>query len=84
MHTYMHAYIHTYILGWAPSPAPRIDPTKNEQTTGKGTKKSSVLHGPFLMPKVVVFVVVLLSFVNSVRVLFFWKWLQMLQSSKKE
>jgi Flp pilus assembly protein TadB len=47
---------------------------------GKG-KKDRVSHGPFLMPKVIVFVIVLLSFVNPVYVPFFWKWLQ---SSKKE
>ena len=50
---------------------------------GKGEekeKKGSVSHGPFLMPKVIVFVIVLLSFVNPVCVCvpFF------LQSSKKE
>ena len=42
--------------------------------TGKGEekgKKGSVSHGPFLMPKVIVFVIVLLSFVNPVCVPFF-------------
>ena len=51
---------------------------------GKGEdkeKKDRVSHGAFLIPKVFVFVIVLLSFVNPVYVPFFWKWLQ---TSKKE
>ena len=51
---------------------------------GKGEekkKKDRVSHGAFLIPKVIVFVIVLLSFVNPVYVPFFWKWLQ---TSKKE
>jgi hypothetical protein len=47
---------------------------------GKG-KKDRVSHGPFLIPKVIVVVIVLLSFVIPVCVPFFWK---LLQSSKKE
>ena len=55
---------------------------KNRKGTGKGEereKQGRVSHRPFLMPKVIVFV--LLSFVNPVHVPFFWKWLQ---SSKKD
>ena len=49
---------------------------KNRKGRGKGKgkekdKKGSVSHGPFLMPKVIVFVIVLLSFVNPVCVPFF-------------
>ena len=39
---------------------------------GRGKeKKGRVSHGPFLMPKIIVFVIVLLSFVNPVCVPFF-------------
>ena len=46
---------------------------------GKTDKKRpclTVSNGPFLMPKVIVFVIVLLSFVNPLYVPFLWKWLQ--------
>ena len=54
------------------------DRKKERKGRGKG-KKGSVSHGPFLMPKVIVFVIVLLSSVNPVCVCvpFFW------QSSKR-
>ena len=39
------------------------DRKKEREGRGKG-KKNSVSHGPFLMPKVIVFVIVLLAFVN--------------------
>ena len=51
---------------------------------GKGEergKKGRVSHRPFLMPQIIVFVIVLLPFVNPVYISFFWKWLQ---SSKKD
>ena len=57
---------------------------RDRKGTGKGEereKQGRVSHRPFLMPKVIVFVFVLLSFVNPVHVPFFWKWLQ---SSKKD
>jgi len=43
---------------------------KEREARGKG-KKGRVSHGPFLMPNVIVFVIVLLSFVNPVYVRFF-------------
>ena len=54
---------------------------KEKEGKGKrrGKEEGRVSYGPFLIPKVIVFVIVLLSFVNPVYV--FWKWLQ---SSKKE
>jgi hypothetical protein len=39
------------------------DRKKEREGRGKG-KKNSVSHGPILMPKVIVFVIVLLAFVN--------------------
>ena len=44
---------------------------KEKERERKRKKKGSVSHGPFLMPKVIVFVIVLLSFVNPVCVPFF-------------
>ena len=38
----------------------------------KGGKKNSVSHEPFLMPKVIVFVIILLAFVNPLER--FTKW----------
>jgi len=58
---------------------------KKKERERKGRVKGkissvSVSHGPFLMPKVIVFVIDLLSFVNPVCVCSFFFW----QSSKKE
>ena len=48
------------------------DRKKERERKGRGKgedkeKKGSVSHGPFLMPKVIIFLIVLLSFVNPVR-----------------
>ena len=52
------------------------DRKKERKGRGKGGRKGSVSHGPFLMPKVIVFVIVfvfvLLSFVNPVCVCSFF------------
>jgi len=45
---------------------------RNTERKGRGTgKKDRVSQAPFLIQKVIVFVIVLLSFVNPVYVLFF-------------
>jgi len=44
---------------------------RKKERKGRGKEKKSVSHGPFLMPKVIVFIIVLLSFVNPVCVFLF-------------